>query len=100
MDAEVQDGQDPTGRGLEGVIYFQRPKARAKVVKKSIYTNKKHPKTCICAKFLLPLQSILVCASMRSRSRSAISLMGPIGQIGLIGRREDAEVQDGQGLQN
>ena len=31
------------------------------------------------------------------RSRSAISLMGPIGQIGLIGHREDAEVQDGQG---
>ena len=30
---------------------------------------------------------------MRSRSRSAISLMG---LIGLIGRREDAEVQDGQ----
>ena len=30
------------------------------------------------------------------RSRSAISLMGPIGQIGLIGRREDAELQDGQ----
>ena len=30
------------------------------------------------------------------RSRSAISLMGPIGQIGLIGRREDAEVQDGR----
>ena len=53
MDAEVQDGQSHTGRGLEGVIYFQRPKARAKVVKKSIYTNKKHPKTCICAKFVI-----------------------------------------------
>ena len=34
QDAEVQDGQSHTGRGLEGVIYFQRPKARAKVVKK------------------------------------------------------------------
>ena len=30
------------------------------------------------------------------RSRSAISLMGPIGLIGLIGRREDAEPQDGR----
>ena len=54
-DAEVQDGQSHIGRGLEGVIYFQRPKARAKVVKKSIYTNKKHPKTCTIDYFVVPL---------------------------------------------
>ena len=44
--------------------------------------------------FFITFAADLICASMRSRS--AISLMGPIGQIGLIGRREDAELQDGQ----
>ena len=43
-----------------------------------------------CCKFAADL----ICASVRSRS--AISLMGQIGQIGLIGRREDAWLQDGQ----
>ena len=43
-----------------------------------------------CCKFAADL----ICASVRSRS--AISLMGQIGQIGLIGRREDAGLQDGQ----
>ena len=44
--------------------------------------------------FFITFAADLICASMRSRS--ATSLMGPIGQIGLIGRREDAEVQDVQ----
>ena len=56
MDAELQDGQGPigrggTGRGLEDVIYFQRPKARAKVVKKSIYTNKKQKRLAYVQNF-------------------------------------------------
>ena len=76
---------------------FPKTKSEGKGSKKKAYIQIKNRKDLHMCIFCCKFAADLICASMRSRS--AISLMGPIGLIGLIGligRREDAELQDGR----